>query len=350
MTAPLGAFAELALEQEPNYEGGTNAVSTYVSFPPFEELTDNEKPVFLEQKSVASGLQGPLPPAGIAKFEPEFSMGKVHPRPSHLGQLLALFFGSWISVAGDGSTVMDPDGNPVPVGGYLHTFAFKWGDPPQSAQMRAQTGDGKMRFASGIALNQLGVSWENGAMDVEPKGLALVTKSLDAWPGTAPTPVIDTAPPYRRGDLTLSWLTGSAFTRDFDFNFNQAVEALASPIAASEYPTALLYKKDDMPFVAGTIEKATLNDTDWNALANSTQFAAQIKVAHRSVIGSGTYQPALWVNMPGCVLTELTRNAIKAERRREGKYAWQSRLNTSTGALATISLVNETPSYAVYGS
>ena len=348
--AATGPYCQMALEQAPNYEGADNAVSTYVCYPPFEELTDNEKMVTLEQKQVASGFLGPLPHAGPAKFEPEFALGKCWPRPSHLGLLLAMMMGHWTSVAGDGTTetAADPDGVAVPVGGYLHTFDFKFDLSPQTAQMRANTGNGEHRFASGVALSELPFAWENGAMVCNPKGLSLVMKGVDVGGAEIPTevtPVIDLAEPYRRGDLTIVWLDGSAFTKEFTFALNAGIEALASPLAPSLYPTGMLFKEGELPFVSGEIDKATLNDADWAALATPTQFAAKIKVAHRSIIGSGTYQPAFWVVVPACELTQITRNAIKAERRREGKYAWQSRLDISTGLLCTVVVVNETPNY-----
>ena len=354
MTAPVatGPYCQVALEQAPNPEGGTAAISSYACYPPFEEVTDNEKVTLLSQKQVASGYLGPMPDAGVAKYDPEFAMGKVWPRPSHLGWLLAMAFGSWTSTEGDGSLVLDPDDNPVPVGAYKHVFAFKYELEPQTSQVLLNTGDGRHRFVSGVAFNEVPFAWENGAMVCDPKGLAMVMKDVDVGGTEIPTevtPIIDTLAPYRRGDLTLEWLTGSAFTREFDFAIKADVEDVWNTLVASLYPTACWYK-EDYPMVSGTIEKATLTDDDWAALAASTQFAARIKVAHRSTIGEGAYQPALWVNIPGCQLTEISRNAIKAERRRAVKHTWQSRLDLATGSLVTATLVNTTPAYNVYGA
>ena len=349
MTAPVanGPYLEMALESQPNYEGAANAVSTYLSYPPFEELTDNEKATMLEQKQIANGFLGPMPHVGVAKYDPEFALGKASPRPSHLGFLCALHFGSWTSVAGDGDLVVDPDGNAVPVGGYLHTFVYKFDLMPQTARMRGCTGDGRHRYGSGVALSDLGFAWENGAMTVDPKGLALVMKDVEIGSTELPTevtPIIDLDAPYRRGDLTITWLDNTAFTTDFSFKFAAAVEAKPSPVAASLYPTGMLYK-NAYPLVSGEIDKAILNADDWNALANGTQFAAKVKVAHRSTIGEDGYQPGFWAVMPGCQLTAITRNAIKAERRREGKYAWESRIDPATGNFCTVTVVNTTPDY-----
>lgn len=354
MTVSVGPYVQMALEQEPNFEDGTNAVSSYACYPPVEEIADDEKMTPLEEKNVVRGFLAPMPHLGAGKFDPTFKMTKMHPRPSHLGFLLALAFGSWTSVPGDGSAVLDPDGNPVPIGAYMHTFSFKQTTDihPQTAQVILCTGNGEHRLVSGMGFSDLAFAFENGALVCDGDGLALCTKPIAI--GTAPltsevVPVIDLAMPFRQGDMTLAWLSGSALTRAFDFKVNNPDEQIWSPVHSSLFPTDLWYKNGELPFVSGSISKATVADADWNALANGGQFAATIKVVHRQPIVD-TYVPTLWIAMPGCELTNNTKEAIKAERRRETKYAWESRYDHVSGNLVTATLVNATPNYALYGA
>ena len=102
MTVAIGPYLQATLEEAPNYEGGTNALSTYSCYPPVEEITDDEAMTDLEEKNVVRGFLAPMPHLGAAKYEPKMKLGKIHPRPSHLGFLLAWMMGSVASVAGDG--------------------------------------------------------------------------------------------------------------------------------------------------------------------------------------------------------------------------------------------------------
>ena len=58
----------------------------------------------------------------------------------------------------------------------------------------------------------------------------------------------------------------------------------------------------------------------------------------------------MWLVMPGCQLTKNSKQAIKAERRRETSYEWESRYDHTTGLLATATVVNATPSYNTWAS
>jgi hypothetical protein len=259
--------------------------------------------------------------------------------------------GNVTSVAGDGTSAhVDPNGTDVPIGAYMHTFSFAFQTEAPTAQLLACTGNGEHRLIQGAGLNKLDFAFENGALACDADGLALVTKPLtigDAALPTEVTPVLDLALPFRQGNMTVSWLSGSALTRAFTFGFNAPVEQIWSPVHSSLFPTDLWYKNAELPFVSGKIDKAVVSPTDWNALASGTQFSAQIEIVHTQFI-TGAYPYAMWVAMPGCELTKNTKQAIKAERRREVSYEWESRYDHTTGLLATATVVNATPSYTTY--
>ena len=352
-TVAVGPYVQVALEQAPNHENGTNAVSSVAFFPPVQEIADDEKLTVLEEKNIVRGFLAPMPHLGAAKYDPTIKLTKIHPRPSHLGFLLAWALGSWATTPGDGSTVIDPDGNAVPVGAYQHVFTFKFAVEPQTAQLLASTGNQEHRLIQGAGLSKLDFLFENGALVCDAEGLALVTKPISI--GTAPlttevTPVIDAHLPFRQGNMVISWLGSSALTRAFTFAFEAPIEAIWSPIHSSLYPTDLWYHQSDLPVVSGTIDKATVADADWAALSAGTTFAAQIEIFHGQTIAATGYASKMWVQIPACELTANTKEAIKAERRRETKYTWQSRYDVTTDRLATVVLTNDTPTLATYVS
>ena len=357
-TVAVGPYVQVALEQTPQYEGATGPISSVVFYPPLEELHDAEKLTVLEEKNVVRGFLAPMPHLGAAKYEPDIALTKIHPRPSHLGFLLAWMLGSWTTYTGLGtSAVVDPAGTNVPIGAYMHVFTYKFAVEPQTAQILASTGNQEHRLIQGAGLSELDFAFENGALVCDAKGLALVTEPISI--GTSPlstevTPVIDTHLPFRQGNLVISWLGSSALTRAFTFKFNAPIEQIWSPVHSSLFPTDLWLKNNELPFVEGEIDKATVADADWNALASGTQFAAQIELFHGQNIFNGItdtgYASKLWVVMPGCELTANTKQAIRAERRRETKYQWNSRYDVTTDRLVTVTLVNDTPALATYAS
>ena len=357
-TVAIGPYLDMALEQAPNHENGTNAVSSVAFFPPVETITDDEKMTTLEEQNVVRGFLARMPHLGAAKYEPDFKLTKVHPRPSHLGFLLAWMLGSWTTYTGLGtSAVVDPAGTNVPVGAYMHVFSFKFAVEPQTAQAIACTGNGEHRLVQGAGLSKLDFLFENGALVCDAEGLALVTKPVSI--GTAPltsevTPVLDLHLPFRQGNLVLTWLNGSALTRSFTFALNAPVEQIWSPVYSSLFPSDLWFKNAELPFLSGTIDKATVADADWAALSAGGQFAAQIEIFHGQNIFNGAsdtgYASKLWMQMPGCELTKNTKKAIAAERRREVAYEFESRYDVTTDKLLTVTLVNDTPTYATYAS
>ena len=80
-TTAVGPYLQMALEQAPNYEGGTNPVSSNVFYPPVEEITDDEKMTVLEEKNVVRGFLAPMPHS----WTPRWLAPGGRPEPSSAG-------------------------------------------------------------------------------------------------------------------------------------------------------------------------------------------------------------------------------------------------------------------------
>jgi len=340
-----GPYLQVALEQAPNCEDGDESVSSDVFYPPVKSITDDDGFVALEEQDLIRGFLAPMPHLGAAEYAPTMKLSGMHLRPGSLGVFLAAVMGSVVSTAGVGGiTVKDPDDVNIPVGAHRHVFSFVDADPPQSLQLTAATGDGKYRKAQGMGCESLDFKFADGAMETDASLIGLVLKSI-ADPSI--TPVVGTEPPFRQGDMSLTWLSSSARTKAFEFGFKSQIEALSEPTIASLYPSLLLYKNDALPTISGTIEKASMEDADTSAIEAGTQFAVTIKIVGRTAIVTG-YYPTLWIELPGCQLVKVDRDDIEAKRRREGKYEWEARYDAVTAKLATVTLVNAQAAYGTY--
>lgn len=278
-----GPYLQVALEQAPNYEGGANAVSSNLFYPPFAQIEDNEGMEPLEEQEMVRGFLAPMPHLGAAEYAPKMKLSGGHPRPGDLGVFLAAALGGVTApAAGDGTTTHDPDGVlHVPVGAWSHVFEFDAADPPQSLQLIGASGDAKYRKGQGMGVSELAFGFDKGALKMDVDLIGLVLKSIT---DPAITPVLDAAYPFRRGDLTITWLSSTARTTEFDWKITSQVEAIAELTVASLYPSLLQYENDALPTIGGTIGKASIADADVAALEAGTQFACTIKIKGRETI------------------------------------------------------------------
>lgn len=276
-----GPYLQVALEEAPNYEGASNTVSSNLFYPAFKSITDDEGMEPLEEQDIIRGFLAPMPHLGAAEYKPTIKLGGGHPRPADLGLFFSAIFGAVTPTAGDGSAVTDPDSAAVPIGAYVHEFEFTNTDPPQSLQIIGASGDGKYRKGTGFGVSELAFGYDGGALSMDVDTVGLVLESIS---DPSITPVVSDAYPFRRGDLTITWLSNTARTTEFDWKVVSQIEAVSEPTVASLYPNLLLYQNDAMPTVEGTIGKAAIDADDVAALEAGTQFACTIKIVGRETI------------------------------------------------------------------
>ena len=160
------------------------------------------------------------------------------------------------------------------------------------------------------------------------------------------TPTYEAAGPFREGELALTWLSGSAITREFDWKVTNGLAAERQFTTNSRYPDSIVYDAN-LPVLSGTIPKRSFDADDWGALVAGTTFAAKLKYTH-SAAAAGTYKHQMWVEMPACQYVEGKQDAIQNQRRNEAEFSWEARYDTVTSKWATITLVNSTAAYATY--
>ena len=83
-----GPYLQIALEQAPNEEGGSNTVSSDVFYPPVKSITDDDGFSPLEEQELIRGFLAPMPHLGAAEYAPTMKLTGMHPRPGDLGALV----------------------------------------------------------------------------------------------------------------------------------------------------------------------------------------------------------------------------------------------------------------------
>jgi hypothetical protein len=338
------AYCQIATEQTPNAEGGAATVSSNVFYLPGIEIPMDPGLEVLDIADELRGYAAEPPHLGAAAYAPKIS-GKIRARPSYLGLLLLLATsGTCTTTEGNGSSVTDPDSASIPATAYRHVFSWSTTDPPKTAQMQLSPPSGLFFKASGCGLDRLAFEFDKGCLMANPEFKALYwgTQSDPSL-----TPSMDTTAPFREGNMTISWMSNSAVTKDFGFAIDNNLETDRQFTTASLYPDRVRYT-DTPQRITGTIAKETFDADDWAALIGGTTFSATIKLVHNSHIASTSYHHSMWIEMPACQLVKSDIDPIKNTRRHEAKYDWQARYDTATSKWATITLVNGTAAYETY--
>lgn len=342
-----GAWVQAALEEAPNAEGGANPTSSDVFYLKADSVKFDDGFKALDEAKKMIGVLGRPKHLGVASYAPKVDIKGVSPRPADLGLMLALWAGVCTTTPG-GTGVTDPDSNPVPAGAYKHVFTFAE-DIPQTARLIVKDAGGQFFKLTGGGVESLAFTFGDGIFTYDASLLGLFGGPI-ADPSL--TPVYDAATPFRQGDMTLDWLTGSAETKAFDLTLAAGLETDKGFSVVSDYPDIILFGNDEasLPDISGTITKRALVTEDWDALIGGTQFDATIKLTHRELIGTTGRKSMAWFEMPGCQHTDQTPDDIANVRRRENKINWQARVDEATATVATVTLVNGTAAYATYSS
>lgn len=337
------SFLRLAAEHEPNAEGGANTVSTVTFDVPVRTLKYDPNPTMLEINDELRGYAAEAPNKGVAAYDPSMTF-RTRVYPGVLGALLLGSCGSVTTTQGNGTSVVDPDSVSIPATAYRHVYAWATGTTPQTFQAYGAPPVGLFYKSTGLGIDTLAFSVDEGCWNADVTGKMLYTSNV-ADPSI--TPAAETPLPFVAGTMTLKWLTNSAVTKDFSFQFDNTLLTERQFTTASLFPDSI---KIDAPYqkITGSISKDAMDADDWAALIAGTTFAATIKMVHTQVIGATAYHHTLWVEMPACQLQSGDIGEITNSRRHEASYTWAARYDTVTSAWATVTLVNGTSALTAY--
>lgn len=336
-----GGYIQAKLEQAPNAEGGASALSSNIFYIPGTTIDMDPKMTPLERKDELRGGFYAAPHSGAAEYNPDGSLeGRVY--PATIGQLLFAACGSCVITPGDG-IITGPDAVAIPVGAYRHVFGWKTSEIPQTMQLVYAPPSGGFWKAQGVGVDEIAFKADNGAQTFAAKLLALIAKPI-VDPVLEPS--YETASPWRAGELSLTWLAGSAITKDFNWSIKNGLKVERQFTTTSRYPDSIVYEQN-LPVVGGSIPKRSFAAADWNALTSGTTFAAMVKMVH-SEFAVGAYPHKLFVEGPAAQYVSGKQDAVKNERRTEATFDFELRYDVATSKWCTITLVNSTPAYATY--
>jgi hypothetical protein len=267
--------------------------------------------------------------------------------PDVTGWRLKHICGTPTTTTGNG-VITDPDGVVIPTGAFRHVFAAPFGPvgpSPLTIQAIASYADQGTWFEQrGMACSDLSIDTpEEGGAQLQASGPSNYMKRLTSDPALTPAYETLAIKPFERGNLILTWLSGSAITQDFTVAVNNPVEPYGSLGIASKFFDVMEKANSGPIVVSGTIPKRLINGTDFDALVNATGFAGMAKWTNDSTIAATAYPYKLYLQMSNCQYTDGDVEALQNQRRHGASFNWKS-TTPSTGS-TTWTLVNATASY-----
>lgn len=220
-----------------------------------------------------------------------FIMGGV--ATTYSGKTDTSFTGCGNHAATTGGEVIN--GN-IPVNANKWTFTKRGGITAKTLQMiLAYVDEATFLRGQGFGCSQLGVT-ADGAVTAEMQGL-VVARIAD--PNLTPTFDSPAIPHLRRGDLYLSWLTGSGVTEDFSVSIaNPLVKRRTLGRLPSSYFPDVMEHGTDRVRLTGSIPKTVLDPDDYDAMVAATSFAAKARWKSPTNIGATSYPYTMWIRMP----------------------------------------------------
>lgn len=265
--------------------------------------------------------------------------------PDLLGFRLKELLGAPTTTTGNG-VITDPDSTVIPTGAYKHVWTAPFGPSgasPITTQKQVAYRDQSVFFkAKGCAADQLSIeSPEEGGVRVKASGPLLYLARIND-PSLTPSFETLATRPFTRGGLSLSWLSGGGTVEDFSLQIANPVEVVRSLGIASKFPD-VMEKGEGLITFTGSIPKRQLDATDWDALLNSTGFAATAKWVNDTIIANA-YPYKLFVAMSNAQYTEGSQDDLSNKRRHGATFDFKATYAGS--ASVTVTLVNATSSYA----
>jgi hypothetical protein len=234
----------------------------------------------------------------------------------------------------------------VPAGASKWVFAKRTGIVARTAQIIANYADEAVKLQeNGAAVSQLALT-ADGALTATLLGLVLKRLAVDTT--SVPTYATSANPPVRRGDLSLTWLTGSAVPGDFTLSIANPLSPVRtlSVTPPSNYPDQMEFG-DAQAELTGSIPKRILSATDYDALMAATTFAAKARFKTSKVIGATTYAYTVSVSMPACQYTGGDADPVANKRRFGASFNFAAAYDEVTGKDVTITLVNDVTALGV---
>ncbi|RDI73311.1 hypothetical protein Gocc_2911 [Gaiella occulta] len=262
-----------------------------------------------------------------------FIMGGV--ATAYTGKTATSFTGCGAHAATVGGEAIN--GN-APTGTNKWVFGKRGGITAKTFQaLLAFVDEGVFLKGQGCGLTQLGMDAEG---NIDASGQALVAARV-ADPNLAPAFTTQAVPHFRRGDLSLSWLTGSGTTENFSFLIaNQLTPRRTLSLATPSYFPDVMEHGDDKVKLTGAIPKTVLDPDDYDALVAASTWSARARWQSPKMIGATSYPYTMWIEMPACQYTDGEPDDLANKRRFGQTLNYWAAWDEAAGYDFRITLVN----------
>lgn len=294
---------------------------------------------------VASG-GGPLP-TGVAVTLSGSASGKSHVLALGTNGLtggstpLPVF--THTTTGANGGSAALPDGGYPTTGSTVWVFTKRAGLNAKSAQVLAcYVNEGVFIQGQGYVLSALG---GNAAGNITGTLEGLVYLRVND-PNLTPSFDTSAIPHMRNGDMSLSWLSGTAITSDFTWSLANPVERIRSLGSASYFPDTM-YQGPGRVALNGTIPKRALGATDLDALLSAGSFASIATWHSPKEIATSKYTYSMFLEMPNVQIVGGDADPLTNARRFGASYNWFAAWDEASGYDARFTVVSSLASTAV---
>lgn len=337
---------QLMSEETPRPEGAATTTPYRLSsgasnftFIPAQNARISPAPQFLDRGDEMRGIDGAVPML-LDTFLPD---GAINIRfyPSMIIWLLQASGLTGVGTAGDGAAVKDPDNVSVPVGVTRWVFTKRPGLTAKTFQVQAcYVNEGVFLKGQGFGVSSLGLT-SDGSVTAALEGL-VVAKQTD--PNLTPAFDSQVIPHFRRGDISLTWLSGSGTTDDFNLTIdNSLVRRRTMALATPSYFPDVMEQGDARVRMHGSIPKSKFAVADYDALVAATTFAAKVKWLSPKVIGATAAKYSCWVEMPACQYSAGGPDQLSNVRRKGASFDWWAAWDETSAYDFKITILNATP-------
>jgi hypothetical protein len=330
---------QLAMEESPRYEGAATTtpyrVSTTVAYLPVQTARIVPGPTHVDRGDEVRGIEGQYPSL-IETYEPAGTIGmRAYANPLTWMFQVAGWTGAY--TLGNG-VITDPDAATIPAGANRWVFTKRGGITAKTLQaLISYVDEGVFLRGQGFGISGWTLN-ADGAFTADLMGLVF---GRIADPNVSPTYDVQTIPHFRRGDLNLTWLTGSGVTEDFTIaETDPLVRRRTLGLATPSYFPDKLEHGDDRVGITGTIPKTIFDPDDLDALMTAATFAAKARWKSPTNIGATSYKYSMWLEMPACQYIGGTMDELANRRRFGASFDWAARWDDTAGYDAKITIVN----------
>lgn len=327
-----------------NEAGVSSSFATKVIYFPLEEFSFDLNAAQLRREDELRTTNEPIR-FDQESFEPDWSM-RIRMYPDSFAWLLKAHLGAPVTTVGDG-IITDLATIAVPVGAFRHrwTAPYAVGAGPQTVMFRVVDPESSMFWdIRGATIETLGVtSPDSGGITAAISGKANYASRI-ADPGLTAAYESLAIEPFLRNFASLAWLASSAVTDSFEWQISKEVDHYRSYGGASKSPDKVDHG-EGVVRVSGSINKRTINQTDWDAFVAATRFTMLAGYVHAD-FAVGAYPYKVFVQAPSTSAAYTTGGPDAIQNRKRTPAAFNFEVTRDSAASCVIECDNSVASYA----